>query len=355
MPGGVKATRQSNFELLRICAMMMVLFVHSDFLALKPPTVAQTLVEPGGVALRIFVEMLCIASVNIFVMISGYFAIRPMRKNVFNFVFILIFWRVLIEAMSICAGTVPPGRTAWLFILPGYSDWFVQNYLLLMLLAPAANALIDKWSKRKLRAFLIIFFSVELTLGWLLMPWYDSPFNRGYSIVSFVGLYLLARYIRLYVRADMLRPSRAVIYFVGLASICSLIMWLSLRFKICHEEVLKLLIAYSGIPAIPLAVIAVCGIRTLKLQSNAINSLAGSAFVIYLVHFNPLVINHFIAYCRWLYKLSGIWCYFVAFLVSAIVFYLGCWSLDRLRLRIWDVWMPRLICKVRGFSLISRK
>lgn len=335
MPGGVKSTRQSNFEALRICAMMMVLFVHSDFLALKPPTVAQTAAMPGGVALRIFVEMLCIASVNIFVMISGFFAIRPSRKSVFNFLFILIFWRILIECVVLSLGMLPTDKTAWLFIIPGYSDWFVQNYLLLMLLSPATNALIEKWSKKQLKTYLIIFFAIELTVGWLMIFWYDSPFNRGYSIISFIGLYFLARYIALYVRADLLRFSRAVIYFLVTAAVCTLIMWLALRFDICSEEVVKLLISYSGLPAILLAVIAICGVRTLKFNSRVVNSLAGSAFVIYLVHCNPLVINHFIYYCRVLYRHCGVWTYFLAVFGCAILFYLICWSVDRLRLILW--------------------
>lgn len=68
--------RESNFELLRIIAMFMVLVLHADFQALGEPTRADIISSPLTSSLKVFFEMASIVAVNVFVLISGWFGIR---------------------------------------------------------------------------------------------------------------------------------------------------------------------------------------------------------------------------------------------------------------------------------------
>ena len=64
--------RQSNYELLRILAMAMVLFLHSFHGSehMSKSTFS------FSIGFDYFLESLCMASVNAFVLISGYFSIK---------------------------------------------------------------------------------------------------------------------------------------------------------------------------------------------------------------------------------------------------------------------------------------
>lgn len=80
--------RQSNIELLRIVAMLFVLILHADYMALKAPTLAEITGAPFQSALPIFAETASIVAVNVFVMISGWFGLRAtVRGGVLNYCF----------------------------------------------------------------------------------------------------------------------------------------------------------------------------------------------------------------------------------------------------------------------------
>ena len=68
--------RESNIELLRIIAMIMVLLLHANG-AIGP--FVQLSDANSGVEefLRLFLEIVCVVSVNAFIMISGWFGIIP--------------------------------------------------------------------------------------------------------------------------------------------------------------------------------------------------------------------------------------------------------------------------------------
>lgn len=326
-------TRQSGFELLRILAMLMVLGVHSNFLALKQPTEALTMAAPAAAFYRNFLEMLCLAAVVIFVMISGWFGIRPRLRGVLNLVFLLIFWRV------VCLCVFPPeGYTVtetFLFLTPGYSDWFIQNYLLLMLVSPALNSFLEATPRAALRRYLIIFFSIEFSIGWVIGQSYTSPIDRGYSLIAFIGLYCLAHYVRRYVSADALSTRRGTAFYFGIAAVSAGALTLCIRFGVLPDTVRPMAVSYVGPHTVGMALVALMTARRWKFTSKAVNSLAGSALVIYAVHCNPIVINHFIYWCRKLYGATGLWWYFAAFAGCAVAFYLLCWLGDRVRLFLW--------------------
>ena len=82
---GRATVRQSNIELLRIVAMMLVLIVHADFLALGAPDALALKALPVESGLRVWLQGFALVCVDVFVMISGYFGIRPSVRGVLNF------------------------------------------------------------------------------------------------------------------------------------------------------------------------------------------------------------------------------------------------------------------------------
>ena len=64
-------TRESGIELLRIIAMLMVMFVHADFLAMGAPSSADVINNVADASVRVWIQALTMCCVDIFVLISG--------------------------------------------------------------------------------------------------------------------------------------------------------------------------------------------------------------------------------------------------------------------------------------------
>lgn len=181
--------RLVNFELLRIIAMLMVLGLHANFMALGQPTLDDIFTVTG--LTRTLLQSLCIIAVNVFVMISGWFGIKPSIKGFCNFM-----WQVIFCVGGVyLAGTVffnqPFGVKDLLrcFGLYHGGGWFVASYIGLYIISPILNSYIEKTSIKNISWTLIAFFLFEFLWGNTLSV--DFVVG-GYSTFSFIGIYILA-------------------------------------------------------------------------------------------------------------------------------------------------------------------
>ena len=194
----VKKERMSNIELLRVISIFLILVTHADFWALGEPSLS----EVGSAFLpsftRIFFESLSIICINIFVLISGWFSIHASLKGIFKLLFQVFFMLLLIYAIYILLGwdTFNLHSLSQCFIV-GHEFWFIKAYLGLVILSPALNSFVEYASEKILRIVLVVFFTYQCLYAWITPgAWF---LHYGYSVTSFAGLYLLARYFRRYV------------------------------------------------------------------------------------------------------------------------------------------------------------
>ena len=130
--------RQTNMELLRIVAMFLILLVHTNFWSLGFPTTAQYQSNPMSSMTRIFFEVIAIMSVNIFVLISGWFAIKPSVKGFCNFIFQCAYFLIGIYAVLLILGIQQlslDGLRDMLLLTKNH--WFVKAYIGLYILTSA--------------------------------------------------------------------------------------------------------------------------------------------------------------------------------------------------------------------------
>lgn len=191
-----KGPRQSNIELLRILAMFLVLVVHADFWSLGAPNLEEYRLNPVPSITRSMIQCCAIVCVNIFICISGWFGIKPSIKGLMTFIFQSIFIVCITFVFAIISAKVP-------FSLYGIrqcllldsSLWFIKAYIGLYILSPLLNTYTEYANKGQFLSVLIPFYIFQSIWGIL----GAAPFiMNGYSVFSFVGLYLLARFIRIY-------------------------------------------------------------------------------------------------------------------------------------------------------------
>ena len=193
--------RQSNIELLRIVAIFLVMVAHCNiWLGGGLPKASDGLTAMfWGKHIIASLTSICVV---VFVLISGYFSIKPNMKSIAT-LWSQIFFVYLYVFILQCVSTGNWFNVKGLIIcfLPfTLGNWFVKSYLILMLVSPALNLLSDKLQKKGMLLFLAVFSVMALFWGCIIKD-PTAGFNKGYSPLPFVYFYMVGRYLRLYLNS----------------------------------------------------------------------------------------------------------------------------------------------------------
>lgn len=319
-----KTVRQSNFELLRIIAMLMVMVCHALGYVQEKDLVGIT-----GIS-KLAVSQFCLICVNVFVMISGWFGIKASWKGAASLLFQVVFLTALCFLAFWAMGLPVSFKKDLLpYLAFGYGYWFVISYLILYGLAPVLNAFIEMVSEKEYRFVLYFYFTAEFIYGFLLDK---GHFDYGFSALSFIGLYLLARYARLYPgRLFSFGKWTDLLIYTGV-SILSMILfwfgykWFGMGFHLNH---------YNSPLAIIAALYFLLFFSKLKIQSNTINWLAVSAFAIYLIHTNSLFYPYFNKHIAYIGESFPHWVSIGMIAFYLLAFGFVCILVDKLRIASW--------------------
>lgn len=274
--------RDSNIEILRIIAIIMVIGLH--YLNENMGGALGAL-SNGHINYYIahYIESLNIVAVNLFVIVSAYFLVDksiPKLSKIIKLVILSYFYGLLFYIIGIIFNInefsfIGLIKSINPFLYGGY--WFIKIYIILYLLSPFINKFISTLNKKSHKGVIIligIFFSVWPSF----LP--HAPNNdNGYGIISFVFLYLIVAYIKKYYKNNKSTKYYICIYFlaVSITFIFSLI-----PFKSAWT--------YNFVFNIIGSIALFLGIKKIKLKSNIINYIATYTFAIYLIHFNNTMI-----------------------------------------------------------------
>lgn len=322
--------RQSNIEILRIIAMFMVVALHFNFYSLGEPKLIDFESNPINAWTRTGFEFVSIVAVNVFVLISGWFGIKTSLKGFLNFAFQCVFFSFLIALVNFGIGIEKisiKSVVAILYITPVHY-WFIKAYIGLYIISPVLNKYLESVSKNDLRKLLIAFFLFQTIYGWTKSAEF---IQQGYSVFSFIGLYLLARFGRKH-----------------LTHYSNMGLLIFLMAIVINSTLYYILNAHNHGPMItsyvnPLVIAGALGLllyfNSLKIKFNkTINKIAKSAFAIYLLHGSLslakdlsfkesvyLIYNHF----------GGANCLLVMFGAIILIFIISI-LIDQFRILIWN-------------------
>ena len=195
--------RQSNFELLRIISMCMIIAMHYMTKGMGIPKLS---VDHSVHNIFFWIiYAFCLSSVNAYVFISGYFAIDA-KWNIGK---LIRLWAEVL-AYSICVPLVMSAFDLFdiakmdlsvkqqIFLPVSYEHyWFATAYIMLFIVSPLLNAAIQKLDKRVLEMVLIAL--IVVFCGFKSINPYLIPWDKyGNDVMWFIVLYVSAGYIRLY-------------------------------------------------------------------------------------------------------------------------------------------------------------
>ena len=326
--------RLSNIEFLRLLAMLYVLIVHADFSTFGAPTMEGLAVRPVGVFVQYWFECFAICCVDVFVLISGWFGIRFSLNKLWAFLFQVVFYSL---GLFLLAVAVTPHKALTLeglksiFLFNGSDYWFIKAYLILMVLAPMLNAFCDYASRREFKTILIVYFAILMVYGWLEPASVHFTMN-GCTALSFVGLYLLGRYLKMY-RPKLTNYNRriyAVVYVVA----CLVMFFMCLLFLSQGVRVtLDSRLLNYGSPLVILSAVALLLFFSKWTFANkVVNQAAKSCLAVYLLHCNYFVFPIYKDLTLKAHQLG--WGMVVLFVLAVFVLAI---MVDRLRIVMWNV------------------
>ncbi|GAA0798373.1 hypothetical protein GCM10008910_22810 [Faecalicatena orotica] len=182
--------RQSNFELLRILALLGIIIMHVNgpFLG----------VGGGYRIFSVLENTLFNSGVSIFILISGYFGLRGNREKIIRFEVNLILYSLI----SFVIGVIATGSFSVLECVKSFmpvitqKHWFMTVYMLLLIFSPFTNIAIERLSKKEFQKLIIALFVVFSVLPTLL--YYHPMGDRGKGLMNLFLIYLIGVYIRKY-------------------------------------------------------------------------------------------------------------------------------------------------------------
>lgn len=326
--------RDSNMELLRIIAMALVLVVHCGNRFIGEPSSIEASTNIIPTIVRVLFQNLSIICVDVFVLISGWFGINSSVKSFSKYIFQCLYFGVVVYFLACILGIDNlsiKGLCSTVQLTRGY--WFVKTYLCLMIFAPVLNSFVDTMSKTMVKMFLVLFFLFQTVFAWVypFVPW----INDGYSIASFIGLYILARYVRLYgARFDKISITKLLVLF--LSSVClNAIADYFMLIRSIHFT--SSVISYINPLVILESLLLLLIFSRLKIKSRKINWIASSSFAVYLLHAHPSIFeNVFGKNVNYVYSTyNGGGCILMLFCFLIVVFTLAI-ILDQPRKLAWN-------------------
>jgi surface polysaccharide O-acyltransferase-like enzyme len=194
----ILAKRDYNIELLRIVLMFMIVLLHMVSHGLEfVPSLIKNLPNERINPYHIGIFSFTIIGVNTFVFISGYYGIKYKLSNVFGFAkqalftslcILLAYWFFYKDiSLKFAIRSFFP-------ILSNYW-WFLSTYVLLYFLSPFINKGIETLDQITFRNAVIGLFIFNCIGGYV---WGSFNANGGYSILNFIFLYFLGRYMKLH-------------------------------------------------------------------------------------------------------------------------------------------------------------
>lgn len=342
--------RESNFETLRIIAMFLVLIVHADYGALGAPTQADITHNPVDSIGRIVFEALSFSCVNIFILISGYFGIKPNIKSFLNFIFQCLFFYVGIYLICTFSGIITFNIKDFIrSIAMIKTSWFIYSYIGLYILAPVINSYIKTSTEKQFRNTIIFFYIFQTIYGFIFFS-SASFFKDGYSAISFIGLYMLARYVKLY-------PNKYTT--LGIEKDCfvilsSIILLATIEFVFIYFKIPQPNYSYINPLVIISALYTLLAFSKFKFNNKFINWTAASCFAVFLTHCNNIIYyGYYLPGMKYIYdQTNGLTYLLTTFCILLLIFTISV-LIDKIRILIWNkVW--KVIEKSSIYKTISK-
>ena len=265
--------RQSNFELLRIFSILLIIAMHFY---------AYAEYNEMGYANRLWGHIINVignTGVSLFILISGFWGIRFKLAKIPYLIIITMVYTMV-------AGAIEDGVNTELFIETvksgiTYKNWFISCYILLLLFSPYINDFCASLSTRSfLRLLCIAFIVFSIIPTFTNSGWYSIVSAGGKSFLYILYVYCVGRFL---VRLKNYVIEKGKLFLILFSSSCC-----ALLGDVCLEMFFGRKVMQFCLDCSPFMLISSLCVflltQNISIHSTAINYVAKSVFPFYLLH-----------------------------------------------------------------------
>lgn len=272
--------RNSTVELFRILAILFVIIAHWNGWFVGGIAVPDVIKNEHTILqiTQLFISSATSICVNMFILISGYYSIKLKFKS-FIKLYIILFSVLVPYYLYISISNdsfTPIGLFNQLFVFTN-SGYFVQCYMMLMIVSPILNSYCNQL-KEGILAWVLLFAFMEFYFG-CYRDVTNLGYSRGYSVIHFVLIYMIGRTVKFY---ESRLKRMAKFYWLLLYLACTI------SIMALYVSGVKWALDYSNPFVVFSSVCFFVPFLYHRFHSNIINWFAASSLTIYIGHvMNP--------------------------------------------------------------------
>jgi len=281
--------RKSNFELLRIICMFMIVIhhftVHSGF------SFSNENLYMNEFWIQ-FIQLGGKIGVDIFMLISGYFLVSSKRfkiSRIAKIIGVTTIYSVLIYLALCIIGNLEFGVKQFVVsALPLIFDtwWFASGYFIIYLFSPFINILLNAIDKNTYKKLLLL-----MLVCWCIIPTITGQDFRSNATVWLLCLYFVAGYIKLHGNDWKISAKKCsvVVILLVAATYLSAVMFdvIGIKSATVHAHA-TFFYNMQRLPIFLISVFMFIGFKNININNNKfINMVSSTTFGIYLLHDNP--------------------------------------------------------------------
>ena len=183
------------------------------------------------------------------------------------------------------------GLVSCLGFMPNTSYWFILSYAFLYLFAPVLNSFINSAERKQIIYVLFCFYLFQTLCAFVFGG--AAFLSKGYSASSFMGLYLLAAFVKKYNYPKLVKKSCWLTFYILITFLLTLIWTVSVLLDL--EDIYTRILCYSNPLVVMSSLCLVLFFSQLKLKSAILNKIAASSFSVYLLHCHPLLYSFYLS------------------------------------------------------------
>ena len=318
--------RSSNFELLRIISILLILLGHIAFhtdeanLSLFNAHLLKSFMSVGNIA------------VSCFILISGYFGVTLKWEQFLRLIIMTTLYSVLLFFVYHGFSSINVVEFARsVFVVPLYHNWFMSCYLILMLLSPFINQYCDICDKKTFTKLIITLFIAFCVIPTIFNSSYYTILTMGGKCLTyFIFIYLTGRYIRLHHDVIFNRKRLIGVYLITTLTGIFLNYTVSAIFnKTMSPMFFSDCSVFTYIAAISIFYL----FKSFTFQSKAINFLSSSVLAVFLLDELRYLVDDWLVH---LPEYANSYLFVVNWLWLAVCMFIICTAIDKLRILLFS-------------------
>ncbi len=285
-----KVKRETNIEILRVIAMLMVVGIHCIG---NTAILERNMLTPINDFLCRYFKLLINVANGTFIIITGYYCINKgfKLKRICNLWGRTIFYSLIIFAIVSIFGVGVDTLSSILPILGG-KYWFITAYIVLCFIYPFYNILLNNLDRKKWKTLIIIMFTITI-VKYVFAP--NGIFGHFTTVMLF---YTMGGYIRKFVEINKKGKYLTKYFLIGfIGAILGLIIhklhYSSIDFKSVKPIINNLFFSFQDMVN-PISTIMVVFLflkfRTIEIKNEQLQQLVSyigpSLFSVYIIHEN---------------------------------------------------------------------